>query len=415
MIKRIATIGIIIGSMAINATAQNNTSSPYTRYGYGDVMDPGYGQNTAMGGLSVGLRSMNFTNPGNPASYTAIDTLNFRIEAGVSCIFSKYSDGKDNARESDGNLEYIALHFPIKKWLATSIGIRPYSFVGYDNLYSVTEKTDMTNDTLVSRYEYYGQGGINQLYLGIGLRPFKAISLGANLLYHFGTIEHNSLVSFNKDYIYSTHQTQRIKVNDLCANFGIQASFKTGKEQHLDVGFTYQIKSELKSDATKNIITSDTTMLNYANLFDTPASYGIGFVYHFNNRLLAGFDYKHTSWSDIRFFGEKPFEDVNKFVWGLEYLPDVAGRKYYQRMYYRCGLNVSKSYYKINEQRTNKLAIDAGLGFPLKKGSNPTVINLGFEYGQNGESGNGLVKEQYFKGTINVTINERWFVKRKLD
>lgn len=415
MIKRIATIGIFIGSMAINAAAQNNTSSPYTRYGYGDIMESGYGQTASMGGLSVGLRPSHFTNPGNPASYTAIDSLNFRIEAGVSCTFSKYTNDEGSIRESDGNLEYLAIHFPIKKWLATSIGIRPYSIVGYDNTYAITEKTDMTNDTLVSQYEYYGQGGVNQLYLGIGLRPFKAISIGANLLYHFGTIEHYSIVSFNKDYIIATQQKQKIKVNDLCANFGIQGTFKTGKEQHVDVGFTYQIKSELKSDATKSIITSDTTMLNYTNLFDTPSAYGIGFVYHFNSRLLAGFDYKHTGWSDIRFFGEKPFEDVNKFAWGLQFLPDETGKKYYQRMYYRCGLNVSKSYYKINEQRTNKLAIDAGLGFPLKKGANPTIINVGFEYGQNGETGNGLIKEQYFKGTINVTINERWFMKRKLD
>ncbi len=415
MIKRIATIGIFIGGMVLNITAQNNTSSPYTRYGYGDIMESGYGQSTTMGGLSVGLRSSLFTNPGNPASYTAIDSLNFRIEAGVSCTLSKYSDGEQSSKESAGNLEYLAFHFPIKKWLATSIGIRPYSVVGYDNTYAITEKTNMTNDTLVSQYEYYGQGGVNQLYLGIGLRPFNAISIGANLLYHFGTMEHNSLVSFNKDYIYPTQQRQKIKVNDLCANFGIQGSFKTGKEQHLDIGFTYQIKSELKSDATKSVITSDTTMLNYTNLFDTPSSYGIGFVYHFNKRVLAGFDYKHTAWSQIRFFGEKPFEDVNKFAWGLQYLPDEGGRKYFQRMYYRCGLNVSKSYYKINEQRTNKLAIDAGLGFPLSRNANPTIINIGFEYGQNGESDNGLIKEQYFKGTINVTINERWFVKRKLD
>jgi len=46
---------------------------------------------------------------------------------------------------------------------------------------------------------------------------------------------------------------------------------------------------------------------------------------------------------------------------------------------------------------------------------NPTVINVGLEYGKTGSSDNGLVKEQYLKGTINVTVNERWFAKRKLE
>ena len=35
--------------------AQHNTSSPYTRYGYGNVLDGGFGQTRAMGGLSYGL------------------------------------------------------------------------------------------------------------------------------------------------------------------------------------------------------------------------------------------------------------------------------------------------------------------------------------------------------------------------
>ena len=76
---------------------------------------------------------------------------------------------------------------------------------------------------------------------------------------------------------------------------------------------------------------------------------------------------------------------------------------------------MDKSYYKVKGENINKVAVDAGFGFPLKKGLNPTVINVGVEYGKCGTTDNGLVKEQYLKGTINVTINERWFAKRKLE
>lgn len=415
MIKRFALIGIILAVTSANAAAQNSTSSPYTRYGYGAITEGGFGQSTQMGGLSAGLRSAYFTNPSNPASYTAIDSLNCRIEAGASFIINKYTDEKESTKSVGGNLEYLAIHFPIKKWMAFSLGLRPYSNVGYNNTYEVTEKTDLTQDTLKTRYSYGGGGSISQVYLGLGFKPFTNLSVGANLLYHFGTIEHNSSASFNQEFIYATLQTQKIKVSDICANVGLQGSFKINEDQFITIGATYQFKSELNSEASKTIIASDTTVLKYDNEFDTPSEFGIGFVYHINSRVLAGFDYKRTSWSNARYFGEKPFDDVNKFAWGVQYQPGKNARKYYQRMYYRCGLNVSKSYYKVNDENLSRFAVDAGFGFPLKKGSNPTVINVGFEYGQNGNNDNGLIKEQYFKGVINVTINERWFAKRKLE
>ncbi|MBO7606736.1 MAG: hypothetical protein J6T28_03865 [Paludibacteraceae bacterium] len=415
MIKRVAFIGIMVAGVFTNTLAQNNISSPYTRYGYGSIVEGGYGQSTQMGGLMAGLRSAYFTNPSNPASYTAIDSLNFRIEAGLSFSSEKYSDATKSQRCMSGNFEYLAMQFPVKRWMAVSIGIRPYSLVGYKNSRHVTESTDLTQDTLKSSYTYEGEGGINQLYFGVGFRPFKNLSVGGNLLYHFGTIEHNSAATFDDAYIYPTTQTQKIHVRDFCANVGLQGSFKFSKEQFLTIGATYQFKSVLKSEADRTIITSDTIVLNYDNNFDTPSSFGMGFVFHFNSKVLAGFDYKRTAWSDVRFFGEKPFEDVNRFAWGVQYQPGKSARRYFQRMYYRCGLNVSKSYYKVNGEGINQMAVDAGFGFPLKKGMNPTVINVGLEYGKRGNNDNGLVKEQYLKGTINVTLNERWFVKRKLE
>lgn len=415
MIKRVALLGIFIVGLCCSALAQYSTSSPYTRQGYGYITEAAYGQSASMGGLTVGLRSPQYTNPGNPASYTAIDSLNFRIEAGVSFKVSKFTDANQSDRVGDGNFDYLAVQFPIKKWVALSLGIRPYSIVGYSTVYKTESITEATADTLVAQYNYAGKGGINQLYLGLGFRPVKPLSIGANLLYHFGTIENNSAVTFNKDYAYKTLQTQEIKVRDLCANFGIQGSFTIKEKHQITLGASYQLKSELKAEASKTIITADTIVLNYDNKFDTPHSFGIGFVYQFNTKVLVGFDYKKTLWSDTRYFDKKPFEDVDNYIWGFQYIPDAASRKYYQRMNYRCGLNVSNSYYKINEEKLNKVAVTAGVGFPLKKGSEPTLINVGFEYGQTGKTDNGLVKEQYFKGTVNVTINERWFAKRKLE
>ena len=43
--------------MLLPLMAQNNTNSPYTRFGYGDLGERSFGAGRAMGGVGYGLRS----------------------------------------------------------------------------------------------------------------------------------------------------------------------------------------------------------------------------------------------------------------------------------------------------------------------------------------------------------------------
>ena len=65
------------------AVAQNNTNSPYTRYGYGQLSEQGSSNSRAMGGIAYGLRDKYQTNFANPASYTAVDSLTFIFDGAV--------------------------------------------------------------------------------------------------------------------------------------------------------------------------------------------------------------------------------------------------------------------------------------------------------------------------------------------
>lgn len=42
-------------------------------------------------------------------------------------------------------------------------------------------------------------------------------------------------------------------------------------------------------------------------------------------------------------------------------------------------------------------------------------VNLGVELGQRGSLNNGLVRERYTRVVLGLTLNDRWFVKRKYD
>ena len=415
MIRKYTLLMIMLLCGVSGLWAQHNTSSPYTRYGYGNVLDGGFGQTRAMGGLSYGLRDKSIINPNNPASYTAIDSLTFRMEAGVSFQVSRFDGVNEKKTERDGNLEFLAFQFPIRKWVAFSCGLMPYSIVGYEYEQSQTVPSSITGGYLTNTYRYEGKGGITQLYAGLAFRPVKYVSLGGNFQFNFGEISHYSTTSFQDNGIYKTTMDRNFKVKDVTGDFGLQVEVPIKEKHSLSVGGVFQMKSQMSTEATQTIVTSDTTVLNFNNNFDTPMYFGAGFVYTYLEEFMFGVDYKREAWSDVRFFGEKNFEDRSKLSLGAQYLPSKNGRAYFQRVAYRLGASFSSSYYKVNGEQLKFFSLSTGWGFPLKKGLNPTVINLSFEYGHNGEIKDNQLREQYFKFTLNATVNERWFVKRKLN
>lgn len=394
-----------------------NTSSPYTRYGYGSLVDAGAGLSKSMGGLSFGLRSKGFINPGNPASYTAIDSMTFRFELGAEAKISTYSDQNASQTTFDANLSYMALQFPITRWLGVSAGILPYSFVGYDFYQEEKQFSSMTNGSLNARYDYKGEGGITQAYFGLGVSPFKNFSVGVNLGYNFGDIEHSSDVSFTTTAFRSMCQTKKISVSDFIWKAGVQYEIALDNQKSLTIGAIFEPKSKMSVNASQEIYVSSIDTVNIENVdgFETPMTIGLGVVYGFSDRLNVGLDYKRQNWSDVKYFGEKQFADRNRIAAGAEFLPNKNSKRYLERVQYRLGANYSDSYVKIGDDQLNEFSLSAGMGFPLKKGLNPTVINFTFEYGNMGSSSVGKVREQYCKFVLNATINERWFAKRKIE
>ena len=160
------------------AIAQNNTNSPYTRYGYGDLSDQSFGNSKAMGGIAFGLRDGAQINPTNPASYTAIDSLTFLFEGGVSLQNMNISGGGLKLNAKNASFDYLAMQFRLAPWMAMSVGLLPYSNVGY----TVSDSQTTDNDLTYSR-SFTGNGGLHQLYVGAGVKVLKNLSVGVNASY----------------------------------------------------------------------------------------------------------------------------------------------------------------------------------------------------------------------------------------
>jgi len=73
---------LLITISCFGLSAQNNTSSPYSGLGIGELEMSSGGRNTAMGQTGIGLRSNLFMNTANPASLTAIDPQSFLFDIG---------------------------------------------------------------------------------------------------------------------------------------------------------------------------------------------------------------------------------------------------------------------------------------------------------------------------------------------
>jgi len=108
---------------------QNNTNSPYTQFGYGDISNENNGEQRAMGGVGIGSRSSFSINTVNPASYSAVDSMTFMFDIGSSALGSRFANQTGANTTLNANLEYITMQFPLSKGLGFSAGLLPYSFV----------------------------------------------------------------------------------------------------------------------------------------------------------------------------------------------------------------------------------------------------------------------------------------------
>ncbi|NPA37701.1 MAG: hypothetical protein GXO47_12730 [Chlorobi bacterium] len=420
------TIGLTI--LASNVNAQKYTYSPYSRYGVGDLEQRGYGRGAAMGGTGIALRSNKHLNDLNPASLTAMDSTSFFFEGGIKGFYQGLETTDNSAGFSDINFEYFAIGFPVAKWAAATLGIRPQSGTGY-NFENIT-----TDDVLgdISQ-QAYGSGSLTRAYTGIGFQPFKFLSAGFHLSYIFG-----NLISINTvDYL--QHQTalaygrkQNIHVNDVFLDFGLQAVVPLKDKSELILGVTYNPKTPLNGYTEELVargtaieqenelfIDSDTLYYNKkdfsASAFDLPLSLGFGLTYVYDNRLTLTADFSTSAWDDITFPDEfTRTTDRSRFAFGAEFIPNDRNPKtYLSRIRYRVGTHYLKDYLVINDYQLKDFGISFGLGFPLKRSK--TSLNLAFEYGSRGTTDYNLVKENYFNVKLNITLYEVWFMKRKFD
>jgi hypothetical protein len=440
-------ITLLLAIIVFQAGAQQttaNTSSPYSRYGLGDVSSLALPQNTGMGGLGAAVN--NFSgyfniNPVNPASYGAIGLTVIDIGLyGTSTTLNQTGQ----AKQTNGNfrLDHIAFAFPVSKHSALSFGMQPYTQLGYN--YKTTQNnfgTGSSADSNAVNYIYSGNGGLTKAYLGYGFGIGKHLLLGANVSYIFGKLQ-----QYSSTEIPGLFGTLNSRVEDSYSTGGLNYDY--GGQYTIDLTTTKHIILGYSASANSKLTTQHSHLISQYNYDDSgnenpaldtllyvkdpkakiqlPQINHFGLTFVNDNKYLIGAEYTMANWSTLSIDGvNQGLQDSKTYNIGGQITPNAnALSNYWATVDYRLGFIYDQSYIDVNDATNNtstnikSYAFTFGLGLPLRPSSDHNAfykINFAAEVGRRGTLDNGLVKENYVNLHLSFTLNDRWFVKYKLN
>lgn len=430
MYKRINYIAaILVLVCGLGAQAQVTTSSPYSRYGLGNIKGSLLPQLRAMGGISTAVNSItgfNNINMQNPASYSAITLTT--IDVGMSAGLTSLTRNNLSETSFNATFSHLAFAIPVSRRSAFSFGILPYSDLGYS--YRNKVKIDTTSvDQL-----YEGEGGLSKAYIGYGYRIGDHLRIGANAEYIFGNLQTTRATEYALAGAINAKLQNKNSVGGLNVSYGIQYDFNVGKRTSVALGYSGSNSGKLNSNQTffatqytRDAAGNESTALDTLNSVDNgksnltlPLTHNFGISIKQSDKWLIGADFRMSKWAATS------INNVNSGLqdsWGAslggQWTPDATSyNSYMKRIDYRLGVNYDKTYIQINNQDIKQMGASLGFGFPLPSanaGSAFYKINFTTEVGQRGTVSNNLVKEKFINFHLGFTLNDTWFRRYRVD
>ncbi|MEM9078437.1 MAG: hypothetical protein AAGC43_15440 [Bacteroidota bacterium] len=403
--------------------AQNGTISPYSSFGIGDLRNNSSIDNRMMGGISMYGDSIHI-NLQNPAAYSKLKLTTYT--AAVSHTEFRLEDFTQTQNSSVTNLEYLAIGLPVSPKAAIGFGLMPFTSVGY-NLEQVVTNSDGQEVTNV----FAGEGGLNRVYLSAGAEIIKNLSLGATVNFNFGTLEYQRIQSV-ENVQFGTLDRRESRINGFDINYALNYTPKFKDKYTLyasvlvntQANLTAQNTEELGSFSLANgleieVIDVDLDATNLRNTeLKVPTRYTLGLGFGEDKKWFLGGEYSLQQFSSFSndFLGldNVTYQDASRMAFGGYYIPDYKSfTSYFKRINYRAGVRYDVTGLVVNGSEINDFGITFGLGLPLPNSF--SNLNLGFEMGRRGTTVANLIEENYFNISVGLSLNARWFQKRRID
>ena len=401
IIKTVALLTIAVSMFQPDVQAQNSTSSAFSFFGIGEIETRDFGRTIGMGNVGIGFQSENFLNRRNPAGLSGIDTLRFILDVSAAIKFSEFRTLSRKERANNFTFKNLAAGVRLSKRWTSSVGLSPYSNVGY-NVYKSDENTNFT-----------GNGGINKFYWANAFELFRGFSIGVTSSYHFGNYVHNKDMD-----MFSIRETYN--VNQIYFDFGVQYSHWFGRHTNITVGGVYGYESKMSIQQTE-VNTSNVGVIRNKRKPDDvsyiPESYGFGFSVLRNKKAaewIFAADYRYQNWSVDRSRHKiLAYNDSRTYNVGLQLTPNkYRAEKYIQAMRYQLGACYNQSYLMVNGYQLDDYSVSLGVSFPFR---NLSYVTVAVNVGESGTGKRGGITERYALLSVNLSLIERWFAKNQWD
>lgn len=442
--KRFFLLIALLTITVVSFAQQVGSNSPYSRYGYGLLSNPALGASEAMGGISYGLRRSQQVNPGNPASYSELDSLTFIFDFGVSGHMARLNDEVNKRDFYNGNLDYVAIQFPLMRNFGASVGLLPFSKTGYN----FGAARSLSNIQYLETYR--GTGGLTQIYAGLAWEPVKNLSFGANIHYLFGSFSHSSLVTPISTSALIGETKYSYAFRELKYDMGVQFTLPIDKKRSLTFGAVYtpQLNASADVNPTEMLYTGDpyenpwlspsqilkTDSLQGAS-FQLPHTFGAGFTYS-TGKFLIGLDGTYQLWKELDYPAllddltcENRFNNAYRLNAGMEYVIDPLSQNFFHRIRFRGGLSFANSYSNFSVTPPDgdvsnavlgsfkEYGVNVGVGLPFHDymSGRVSMLNIGLGYSRQQPDHDFMISQDMFKISVNMNINELWFFKRQFN
>ncbi|MGY0391697.1 hypothetical protein ACW5R3_03920 [Bizionia sp. KMM 8389] len=437
MIKKLVLVFIAV--FAIKSYAQDGTASPYSFYGIGSLKFKGTVENRSMGGLSIYTDSIHL-NLRNPASYGGSNLavygnenrpVIFSVAGSHTRLGLQSNSGDDNLKSS--TFDYLSLAIPLGR-LGVGFGLIPYTSVGY--------KLETLNDDETINERFRGEGGVNRTYLSAGYYINKNFSVGVDVNYNFGNIQNSTLVfdydpSDGSALQYQSRETNRSDLSGIGVNLGLTYKAMITDDIELQSGFTYTPETKLKSRnqrAFGSVIFNESTGIEvpvdeieadliaqglHETNFTIPSKYSLGAGIGQPRIWFVGAEYTFQNTEDFKneLYGDTGVSYSNSSTYSIGgfIIPKYNSfSSYFSRVVYRAGFRYETTGLNINDTSIDEFGISFGVGLPV--GTNFfSNANLGFEFGKRGTTESNLIQENFFSFSLSLSLNDRWFQKKRYD
>ena len=416
--NKIVGITVVIFGFISQLDAQISTSSPYSRFGLGELQQNIFPEFNAFGGASTALSNPKSVNPSNPASYSSFAPNSFLLATGGWHQTTKMQNATAEQIVNNNAFSHLILGFPLSRKLGASIGMIPFSSTGYEiNARNIESNADMN---------YYGDGGLSKIYFGGAYEPFNGFSVGINASYLFGGLNRRKQLVFDDETFFNSRSNSKINLKGYYYELGLLYKKAVNVNNEFSIGFTANNNSSIRAKKTELVESFEfsgvfevpkDTFVNSTQWGDVilPQYISTGISYNKNKKWLFVADYSMQNWADYTMFDESDnLANSMTICGGMQYTPEYNSiTKYYKRMDYRIGASYSNTPLQFQDNQLKEMSVSFGFGIPVKK--SVTKYDFSCTLGQRGTTDDNLIKEQFVRLGLSVSYDGIWFVKRKYD